>query len=104
MGELFKLKLIHERILHRCIQHLLTQGPEKENAGDDAKNNKMISKMDLEAAVNLIRSTGKELDRPQAKKWVDQYFNYLHHHSKLMGDKRMMFMVQDLEDVRKKAW
>jgi len=105
MGELFKLKLIHERILHRCIQHLLTNtDSDKEPQGGESKNNKIISKMDLEAAVNLLRSTGKELDRPQAKKWVDQYFNYLKHHSKLMGEKRMIFMVEDLEEIRKKRW
>jgi len=102
IGELFKLKLIHERIVHRCIQNLLTT----ERPADNQSNpvHKPISKMDLEAAVNLLKTTGKDLDRVSAKKWVDQYFNYLRHHANSMKDKRLMFMVRNLEDLRQSCW
>merc|ERR1712176_880696 len=95
IGELFKLKLIHERIAHRVIQQLLKE---------DTESHKTISKMDLEAAVNLLVTVGHELDRPQAKQWVDQYFQYLVLYAKKMNDKRMEFMVKDLEELRAAGW
>jgi len=99
IGELFKLKLIHERITHSCIQHLLTN-----NNAPTGEELVIISKMDLEAVVNLLKTTGKELDRVKAQTWVDQYFNYLKWHANKLKDKRIMFMVQNLEELRSKGW
>jgi len=99
IGELFKLKVIHERITHSCIQHLLTN--DNAAAGEECG---IISMMDLEATVNLLKTAGKELDRVKAQSWVDQYFNYLHHHANNLRDKRIMFMVQNLEELRSNGW
>jgi len=106
IGELFKLKLIHERIVHRCIQNLLTsQAAVTQKKMEQTSTATIpISKMDLEAAVNLLKSTGKELDRQKAESWVNQYFNYLRFHANRMQDKRIMFMVVNLEDLRKNKW
>jgi len=99
IGELFKLKVIHERTAHSCIQHLLTNS--NRASGEECG---IISIMDLEATVNLLKTAGKELDRVKARSWVDQYFNYLNHHANKLRDKRIMFMVQNLEELRSDGW
>merc|ERR1711968_280665 len=64
IGELFKKALLAEKIMHKCVTHLLgnVEKPQEE---------------DLEAVCNLLTTIGATLDTPRAKKWVDIYFKRL---------------------------
>ena len=52
LGELFKLKMLSETILHECIVRLL-------RSSSDEKS--------LECFACLVSVTGKDLDKPEAK-------------------------------------
>ena len=52
IGELFKLKMLSETILHECITRLLKSSSDEES---------------LECFARLITTTGKELDKQEAK-------------------------------------
>ena len=52
IGELFKLKMLSEDIIHECIYCLLRSGSDEES---------------LECFCRLITTAGKELDNEQAK-------------------------------------
>ena len=57
-GELGKLQMLHEGILHKCIQQLL-----------EKKKNTPIRDMaeDLECLCQIMRTVGPRLDTPKAK-------------------------------------
>lgn len=58
VGELGKLAVVHEGVLHKCIQQLL----EKKRGlslTDQAE--------DLECLCQILRTVGKRLDTPRAK-------------------------------------
>jgi len=91
----FRVKLIHERIVHRCIQHMLSaERRPKENISTDV----------FEQVVVLLRGTGLKLDRPAAKKWIDQYFLYLRYYVIANGIPAMKYMLADLEKLREDGW
>jgi len=98
IGELFKVKLIHERCVHRCFRQLM--GYHRANV----QKIPIISKMDLVAAVTLLMVTGQYLDSAPARRWIDQYFDYLQMHARRLRDMRLMFMVQKLEELRGSGW
>ncbi len=52
IGELFKLQMLSETIMHECITHLLKSSSDEES---------------LECFSRLITTTGKDLDRELAK-------------------------------------
>ena len=52
IGELFKLKMLSETIMHECITRLLRSSSDEEA---------------LECFGKLITTTGKDLDTPKAK-------------------------------------
>ena len=52
IGELFKLKMLSETIMHECITRLLKSTSDEES---------------LECFAGLIKTTGKDLDKPEAK-------------------------------------
>ena len=52
IGELFKLKMLSETIMHKCVVRLLRSSSDEES---------------LECFTGLITTTGKDLDRPEAK-------------------------------------
>lgn len=66
IGELFKLEMLTERIMHVCIKQLLTNvaTPEEE---------------DIESLCRLISTVGKQLDTAKAKGTIDVYFNRMQH-------------------------
>ncbi|GCB65780.1 hypothetical protein scyTo_0010008 [Scyliorhinus torazame] len=85
IGELFKLKMLTEPIMHDCIVKLL-------------KNHDQES---LECLCRLLTTIGKDLDFEKAKPRMDQYF---HQMGKIIKEKktssRIRFMVQDVIDLR----
>ena len=52
IGELFKLSMLSETIMHECITRLLKSSSDEES---------------LECFGKLIMTTGKDLDKPKAK-------------------------------------
>jgi len=92
IGQLFKHRMIHEKIVHICINDLIK-----------CDNNRMPTKNDIEAVCNLLKTVGKELDHVKAKTWMDKYFKYLPRLANY-HDKRTRFLVQDIQEMRLKGW
>lgn len=96
IGELGKLEIIHESILHRCVQQLLEKRKRRPLA-DLAE--------DLECLCQIIRTCGKVLDKPKAKNLMDQYFERMYHMScnNILAS-RIRFMLQDILELRAANW
>ncbi|XP_037644080.1 eukaryotic translation initiation factor 4 gamma 1-like [Sebastes umbrosus] len=89
IGELFKLKMLTEAIMHDCVVKLLKNHDEES----------------LECLCRLFSTIGKDLDFEKAKPRMDQYFNQM---DKIIKEKktssRIRFMLQDVLDLRKSNW
>ncbi|XP_072174929.1 eukaryotic translation initiation factor 4 gamma 1-like [Diadema setosum] len=89
IGELFKLRILTENIMHDCILRLM-------KAKDDES---------LECLCNLMSTIGKDLDHDRAKNRMDQYFVQI---DKIILSKknspRIRFLMCDLVDLRKNNW
>lgn len=103
IGELGRLDLLSEAILHKCIKTLL----EKQR---DEKYSDMSE--DLECLCKMMPTIGKKLDQGEAIKLMDQYFERM---KKLCGIRapnkteyalpmRIRFLLQDLIDLRANQW
>ncbi|RWW65288.1 hypothetical protein BHE74_00027413 [Ensete ventricosum] len=92
IGELYKARMLTERIMHECIKKLLGQhqNPEEE---------------DVEAVCRLLGVIGKTIDHPKAKEYMDAYFDIM---AKLSTNQklslRVRFMLRDAIDLRKNKW
>ncbi|KAJ0970749.1 hypothetical protein J5N97_018708 [Dioscorea zingiberensis] len=92
IGELYKKKMLTERIMHECIKKLLGQyqNPDEE---------------DIEALCKLMSTIGDMIDHPKAKEHMDAYFDLmlkLSTNQKLSS--RVRFMLKDAIDLRKNKW
>ncbi|XP_046850821.1 eukaryotic translation initiation factor 4 gamma 3-like isoform X2 [Xenia sp. Carnegie-2017] len=89
IGELFKLKLLTENIMHDCIFKLLRAGDEES----------------LESMCKLLFTIGKDLDSEKAKPRIVQYFDKI---NKIIIAKkvssRVIFMLRDVVDLRDNKW
>uniref|UniRef100_A0A8C6LYL9 Eukaryotic translation initiation factor 4 gamma 1 n=1 Tax=Nothobranchius furzeri TaxID=105023 RepID=A0A8C6LYL9_NOTFU len=89
IGELFKLKMLTEVIMHDCILKLLKNHDEES----------------LECLCRLLSTIGKDLDFEKAKPRMDQYFNQM---EKIIKERktssRIRFMLQDVLDLRRNNW
>ncbi|XP_047662298.1 eukaryotic translation initiation factor 4 gamma 1a isoform X3 [Tachysurus fulvidraco] len=89
IGELFKLKMLTEPIMHDCIVKLLKNHDEES----------------LECLCRLLSTIGKDLDFEKAKPRMDQYFQQM---EKIIKERktssRIRFMLQDVLDLRKNNW
>uniref|UniRef100_A0A8C3XFZ6 Eukaryotic translation initiation factor 4 gamma 1 n=1 Tax=Cyanoderma ruficeps TaxID=181631 RepID=A0A8C3XFZ6_9PASS len=89
IGELFKLKMLTEAIMHDCVVKLLKNHDEES----------------LECLCRLLTTIGKDLDFEKAKPRMDQYFNQM---EKIIKEKktssRIRFMLQDVIDLRRSSW
>uniref|UniRef100_W5KS63 Eukaryotic translation initiation factor 4 gamma 2 n=1 Tax=Astyanax mexicanus TaxID=7994 RepID=W5KS63_ASTMX len=96
IGELGKLDLIHESILHKCIKTLL-----------EKKKRIQLKDMgeDLECLCQIMRTVGPRLDHEKAKSLMDQYFGRMR---SLMNTKdlpaRIRFLLQDTVELRENKW
>ncbi|CAL9134042.1 unnamed protein product [Musa acuminata var. zebrina] len=92
LGELYKKKMLTERIMHECINKLLGQ---HQNPAEE----------DVQALCKLLGVIGKTIDHPKAKEHVDAYFDMM---AKLSTDQKLSsrtrFMLRDLIDLRKNKW
>ncbi|XP_037538145.1 eukaryotic translation initiation factor 4 gamma 1a isoform X2 [Nematolebias whitei] len=89
IGELFKLKMLTEAIMHDCVVKLLKNHDEES----------------LECLCRLLSTIGKDLDFEKAKPRMDQYF---HQMDKIIKERktssRIRFMLQDVLDLRRSNW
>ncbi|WOL09563.1 eukaryotic translation initiation factor 4G-like [Canna indica] len=92
IGELYKKKMLTERIMHECIKKLLGQyqNPDEEN---------------IESLCKLMSTIGEMIDHPKAKEHMDAYFDMM---TKLSTNQklssRVRFMLRDSIDLRKNKW
>jgi translation initiation factor 4G len=98
IGELFKLKMLTDKIMHGCV--IVTLLPP---VGQGQPSHE-----DLEALCKLMSTVGKQLDaktRGKPDSPMEQYFRRL---TEMAEDKnhpaRIRFMLTDLIDMRKNGW
>ncbi|XP_053272694.1 eukaryotic translation initiation factor 4 gamma 3 [Pleuronectes platessa] len=89
IGELFKLKMLTEAIMHDCVVKLLG------NHDEDS----------LECLCRLLTTIGKDFDLAKAKPRMDHYFKQM---EKIIREgktsSRTRFMLQDTIDLRLHKW
>ncbi|XP_051961475.1 eukaryotic translation initiation factor 4 gamma 3-like isoform X2 [Xyrauchen texanus] len=89
IGELFKLRMLTEAIMHDCVVKLLKNHDEES----------------LECLCRLLTTIGKDLDFEKAKPRMNQYFNQM---EKIVKERktssRIRFMLQDVIDLRLHNW
>uniref|UniRef100_A0A3Q2EDN1 Eukaryotic translation initiation factor 4 gamma 2 n=1 Tax=Cyprinodon variegatus TaxID=28743 RepID=A0A3Q2EDN1_CYPVA len=96
IGELGKLNLIHESILHKCIKTLL-----------EKKKRVQLKDMgeDLECLCQIMKTVGPKIDHEKAKSLIDQYFGRMR---SLMNNKelpaRIRFLLQNMVELRENNW
>jgi translation initiation factor 4G len=82
IGELFKLQMLTERIMHECIKKLLgnVENPEEE---------------EIESLCKLLTTVGMLLDTAKARAHLDVYFSRMRELTKNKNvNARMIFMLQ----------
>ncbi|KAG2043919.1 hypothetical protein BDR03DRAFT_977623 [Suillus americanus] len=92
IGELFKVRMLTERIMHECVKKLLgnIENPEEEN---------------IESLCQLLKTVGQLLDTPKASAHMDVYFNRMKELGKSRNiSTRMQFMLQDVIELRDRIW
>lgn len=114
IGELFKLGLLRETIMHECVMRLLVvpssaapNGTSPAPAVDGTPSTQPLpSEEDLEALCKLLKTMGKRLDRPGAdRQKMDRYFVIIATLSRNQAlPSRNRFMLLDLIDQRKNEW
>ncbi|KAJ7798649.1 ARM repeat-containing protein [Mycena olivaceomarginata] len=92
ISELFKVKMLTERIMHECVKKLLV-------------NIKEPKEEELESLCTLLSTAGSLLDTAKARAHVDVYFSRM----KLLRESikvspRMQFMLQDVIELRERKW
>ncbi|KAH9072749.1 ARM repeat-containing protein [Lactarius deliciosus] len=92
IGELFKLQMLTERIMHECIKKLLgnVETPEEEG---------------IESLCKLLITVGSLLDTPKARAHLDVYFSRMRELTKNKNvNARMVFMLQGVIELRERKW
>lgn len=92
IGELFKLEMLTERIMHECVKRLLANvvTPEEE---------------DIESLCRLLTTVGKTLDSPKAKPHMDVYFSRMNQlRNNPVVASRMQFMLLEVVELRNRRW
>ncbi|KAG9033788.1 hypothetical protein FS837_002386 [Tulasnella sp. UAMH 9824] len=92
IGELFKLQMLTERIMHECVRKLVSkiENPEEE---------------EIESLCKLLTTIGQALDTPKAKRHMDIYFGRM----QMLADNlnvasRIRFMLLDVIELRQRNW
>ncbi|KAG1718157.1 armadillo-type protein [Suillus lakei] len=92
IGELFKVRMLTERIMHECVKKLLGN---VENTEEE----------EIESLCQLLKTVGQLLDTPKACAHMDVYFARM---KELAGSlnisTRMQFMLQDIIELRDRVW
>ncbi|KAK4200560.1 hypothetical protein QBC40DRAFT_296539 [Triangularia verruculosa] len=93
IGELFKLGMLTERIMHECVRKLL----EYETIPDEAE---------IESLTKLLRTIGGTLDSTEKGRiMMDAYFQRIDSMMALSAlPSRLKFMLMDIVDLRRAGW
>ncbi|KIW63560.1 hypothetical protein PV04_08551 [Phialophora macrospora] len=94
IGELFKLQMLTERIMHECVKKLV----DYEGTPDEAE---------IESLTSLLQTVGKQLDNPESKAQgrMDLYFERINQMIAIPDlPSRLRFMLMDVVDLRSKGW
>jgi translation initiation factor 4G len=93
IGELYKLGMLTERIMHECVRKLV----DYQGIPDEAE---------VESLCKLLRTIGGNLDAAEkGKPMMDAYFQRIQSMIDLPGlPSRLQFMLMDVVDLRKKNW
>jgi len=92
IGELFKLQMLTERIMHECIKKLLSN---VDNPGEE----------EIESICKLLATVGQSLDTTKARSHMDIYFRRMKDLSESNNiDSRMRYMLQDVIELRSRNW
>ncbi|KAG1903395.1 armadillo-type protein [Suillus fuscotomentosus] len=92
IGELFKVRMLTERIMHNCVMKLLgnIENPEEEK---------------IESLCQLLKTVGQLLDTPKARAHMDIYFMRMKELWKNnINSTRVQFMLQDVIELRDRIW
>lgn len=96
IGELGKLEMLHDSILHRCAEQLLV-GRRKQSLNDQTE--------DIECLAHLMKTCGRILDSAKAKMRMDQYFDRIR---AIINNPemptRIKFLLQDVIEMRNNRW
>ncbi|XP_076335649.1 N-acetyltransferase 1 isoform X1 [Tachypleus tridentatus] len=96
IGELGKQGLLHEAILHQCIQQLLAK-KKRQGVKDTAE--------DLECLCQIMKTVGRRLDIDKARSLMNQYFDRMQTFAENNDlPSRIRFMLQDVLELRRKKW
>jgi len=98
IGELFKLKMLTEPIMHDCICKLLSKKEAKQPDKHDEES--------LECLCRLLSTIGKDLDHDKSKAKIDSYFREMEKivKNKKTATSRVRFMLMDVVELRKCNW
>ncbi|KAI0447983.1 hypothetical protein F4803DRAFT_567615 [Xylaria telfairii] len=93
IGELYKLGMLTERIMHECVRKLVDYS----GIPDEAE---------VESLCKLLRTIGGNLDAAEkGKPMMDAYFTRIQSMIDLPGlPSRLQFMLMDVVDLRKANW
>lgn len=96
IGELGKLDMLHEGILHKCIKQLLEK--HRNSAMADMSE-------DLECLSQILKTVGRRLDTAKARAWMDQYFERIKMFiASEQLPSRIRFMLLDVIELRENTW
>ncbi|KAG0708599.1 ARM repeat-containing protein [Suillus ampliporus] len=92
IGELFKMQMITEHIMHECAKKLLGSA---ENRQEEV----------IESLSQLFKTAGQLLDTPKACAHMDVYFTRMKQWGKGLDiSPRMQFMLLDVIELRDRKW
>lgn len=93
IGELFKLGMLTERIMHECVRKLLDFKDEPDEA-------------EIESLSKLLRTIGGNLDSTEkGHAFMNAYFERITNLSQVPDlQSRLKFMLMDILDLRRKQW
>ncbi|KAL8720629.1 MAG: hypothetical protein Q9225_002529 [Loekoesia sp. 1 TL-2023] len=93
IGELYKLNMLTERIMHECVKKLV----DYEGTPDEAE---------VESLTSLLKTIGANLDSSEkGHQLMDIYFTRINVMIETPGlASRLKFMLMDIGDLRKKHW
>ncbi|KAI0919033.1 hypothetical protein AcV5_002054 [Taiwanofungus camphoratus] len=92
IGELFKLQMLTERIMHECVKKLLgnVENPEEE---------------EIESLCKLLTTVGRLLDTQKARAHMDVYFSRMRGLAKNPNvNSCVHVMLQDVIELRERNW
>ncbi|KAK0226378.1 armadillo-type protein [Armillaria fumosa] len=89
MGELFKQRMLTERIMHECVKNLFMNHEEE----------------DIESLCVLLTTAGQLMDTTKARAHMDVYFSRMKELTKSPKvSSRMQVMLQDILELREQKW